>query len=122
MKSMLLAGAMTPAVIGHTNAGWFESYPYSKPGPERSAAILTIVASCTEATGKNGGFAKATSLFTSQVRYICNCRAQQIVGMITDKDMKEGTTPSRDKELKTKSGELDDERFQQMMTEDRQGN
>jgi len=42
--------------------------------------------------------------------------------MITDKDMKEGTTPSRDKELKTKSGELDDERFQQMMTEDRQGN
>jgi len=83
MKTILLAGAMTLAIIGNTQAGWFgltEDYPFYKQSDDRTAFISTATYECTRNTYAEGNTLRLTS---GQVLSYCGCRAEKLADVIT---------------------------------------
>jgi hypothetical protein len=83
MKAILLAGAMTLAIVGNVQAGWFgltEDYPYYKQSDDRSAFISTVISACVRNTYAEGNTLRLTS---KQVLSYCGCRTEKLADVVT---------------------------------------
>ena len=123
MKAVLLAGAMTLAIVGNVQAGWFgltEDYPYRDEGPKRTVFIRTWLAGCMKKTPPQ----QVTDYSLSQAQhfYICTCEAQELANSITQTERSAPLGSPILAELAKKANKLTDMCFDQMLTEDRQGN
>jgi hypothetical protein len=123
MRAILLAGAMTLAIVGNTQAGWFgltEDYPFKKLSADRTGFIVAGMQACMT---NPKTFAYASYWSRNQRLYMCNCRVQELANVTTQKDVdwlvQYNTYPAT---YLAKVTAADARCFDQMMDEDHQGN